>query len=472
MEPRHVLLVAACLELGVGVVEIGQCLEAALSIGLVALPAPGRPRRRSPRGCRRTTATTGFSGSTARGSSTNFQVSPILIISGTCRNDTLAGRPCPAGPREDHGVLVEDDVLLDAGSRCRPGSRGERCRRTGSRPSCGSSRSATSAGVSTRLPACLRRGGGPCRSRPWVPLRPSAPRGSPSATRAAPCRRRPGPARAPSKPPRPRAASSRRSCPALIDGDPGPAAVQPAALVEAAVAVQVVLAIDLEAVLVVAPLVEVLPTVGDRRTVGAACPARREARRRPSASGCQHRLDLAGVDRRRVGGRIVIHAGLSRPELEQVLGAVVRRPARGRATAISPKTATAYRRLRMSLSLFNGPDCPGHHRQNAPRLSAPHPPLARLLAPVGSLQNRHDRRRRHSGRNRPDRSHRHSDRPAQVVRGHGLLSPEHSRPRRATRSREVDRELAETSIASSGLKCVRKRSAAQCGLGAIVSSLR
>ena len=64
-------------------------------------------------------ATTGFSGSTARGSSTNFQVSPSLIISGTWRNETLAALAWPARrcAGEDHGVLVEDQVLLEPGGR-------------------------------------------------------------------------------------------------------------------------------------------------------------------------------------------------------------------------------------------------------------------------------------------------------------------------------------------------------------------
>ena len=82
--------------MAVGVVVVGQGLEGRVH-RLVAL-GPGAGESKMQERMPLTEATTGFSGSMARGSSTNFQVSPSLIISGIWRNEILAELACPAGP--------------------------------------------------------------------------------------------------------------------------------------------------------------------------------------------------------------------------------------------------------------------------------------------------------------------------------------------------------------------------------------
>src|SRR5262249_11814632 len=96
------------------------------------------------------------------------------------------------------------------------------------------------------------------------------------------------------------------------------------------VAIEVVLAIDLETVLEVAPLVEVLATARDHEPAEqlALAIAKRIAYR--ALLGIGDKLHLAGVDGRRVGGAFIVDSGLCRPEPEQVPRGVLCRHAPAR----------------------------------------------------------------------------------------------------------------------------------------------
>ncbi len=88
MELGDVLLVPVADMLGV---ILGQLLERLLERGVLGAGAGARAATVDRRADAALGRDDGLAGSTARGSSTNFQVSPSLIISGTWRNATPLG---------------------------------------------------------------------------------------------------------------------------------------------------------------------------------------------------------------------------------------------------------------------------------------------------------------------------------------------------------------------------------------------
>ena len=89
VELGEFLAVALLLDLGRWPCRSRPAPSGGLDLGRFAVPlAPPACWRKIQERMPPSAAITAFSGSTARGSSTNFQVSPILIISGAWRNAT------------------------------------------------------------------------------------------------------------------------------------------------------------------------------------------------------------------------------------------------------------------------------------------------------------------------------------------------------------------------------------------------
>ena len=144
--------------------------------------------------------------------------------------------------------------------------------------------------------------------------------------------------------------------------------IEPPALIKAAIAIEVDLAVDLEAILVVAPLVEVLAAAGDDEPAKQLPLSIAERIADGTLLGVGDELDLASLDRRRVGGRIVVDARLSRPELEQIFGAIIGRHARGRDHAHQPENGHEIPRTLHESLLFSPPptDRSGTHQVMLP----------------------------------------------------------------------------------------------------------
>ena len=368
MEPRHVFLVAAGLELGVGAVVVGQGLEG-LVHRLVALGTrAGRVEDR-----RADAAGGGHDG--------------LLGIDGAGQLDELPGlaqldhlgnlkerRLAPVGlargrgrTGEDHGVLVEDQVLLQAAGRVGR----DHVRMGAVEPVPDGLRGPAGEPLLKGLDRLgpLARAGGDLVDHllGHAGLRQLFGRGHQRVEQAEV-------AGGQGQHHHLRGLLGREPLPAgdlapLDHRDPGPAAVEPAAFIEGPVAVQVVLAIDLEAVLVVAPLVEVLAAVGDDEPAEQlALPVAKRVADGPLLT-VGHQLDLAGIDGRRVGGGIVVHARLGRPELEQVLGAVVGRHAPGRDQGDQSENGHGIPQTPHESLLIHRRGLPGNQRPIAPRVT-------------------------------------------------------------------------------------------------------
>ena len=95
-------------------------------------------------------------------------------------------------------------------------------------------------------------------------------------------------------------------CPLLIFAIRVPPGVEPAAFVEAAVAVEVFLAVDLESVLIIAPLCRCPAAMGHHEpSQQFALPVAQDIAD-AAVLVVYHALDFAGVHCRRVGGRVVL----------------------------------------------------------------------------------------------------------------------------------------------------------------------